>query len=323
MTRSVPPLTSAAQRARLTRGRLPRGSVCSVADLRAAGLTAGEVRAQVAAGRWRRHGRAVVTHTSALDVEERWAVALVNAGPSAVLTSFTALQAVGLRGWERDAVHVLVPARPPRIAVEDIEVVAGYSGRWPPPLDLARERCHARAPALLRAAASFRSTRPAVGIVAAAVTQGVVDARDVVAELDGSTRTRHRSVLQAACHDIQGGAQALSEIDLVQLCRRHGLPPPTLQRVRREPSGRRRYLDASWELPGGVVVGVEVDGAYHLDVRQQAADSVRSNELVLTGTRLLRFPAWFVRTCPGQVAAQLRILLAPLIEPDLPRSASS
>jgi hypothetical protein len=106
--------------------------------------------------------------------------------------------------------------------------------------------------------------------------------------------------------DITMGAQALSEIDFVRLCRRSGLPPPTQQTVRRGPSGQRRYLDADWELPDGRRVVAEVDGAVHLAPRRWFDDQLRQNELVLTGSMVLRFPSVVVRHEPALVIAQLR-----------------
>ena len=113
-------------------------------------------------------------------------------------------------------------------------------------------------------ASSFVSPRPACGILAAAVQQRLTTPGELRVAVTAATRTRHRAALLAALDDIAQGTQALSEIDFVRLCRRHGLPVPTHQAVRVEPSGRRRYLDAEWTLPDGRSAAVEVDGALHL-----------------------------------------------------------
>jgi very-short-patch-repair endonuclease len=110
------------------------------------------------------------------------------------------------------------------------------------------------------------------------------------------------------------GADALSEIDFVRLCRRHGLPAPTQQAVRRQAGGRRRYLDAEWRLADGRRVCAEVDGAVHLVARRWFEDQLRQNEIALTGTTVLRFPSAVVRAEPELVARQLRRALG------LPRS---
>ncbi|MFI5101075.1 MAG: hypothetical protein ACHQE5_11285 [Actinomycetes bacterium] len=101
-------------------------------------------------------------------------------------------------------------------------------------------------------------------MLAAVVQQGLARPEDLERELHGAGRIGHRQLLAAAAADIAGGAQALSEIDFVRLCRRHGLPEPTRQAVRVEASGRRRYLDAEWVRADGVHVVAEVDGAVHL-----------------------------------------------------------
>ena len=98
----------------------------------------------------------------------------------------------------------------------------------------------------------------------------------------------------------------MSEIDFVKLCRRHGLPAPIQQLVRRDSVGRRRYLDASWQRSDGRLVVVEVDGALHLNPTSWAADQLRQNELVLSDALVLRYPSVVVRTEGDLVARQLR-----------------
>jgi hypothetical protein len=113
-------------------------------------------------------------------------------------------------------------------------------------------------------------------------------------------------VLLAGTHDIGQGAHALSEIDFARLCRRHGLPEPCRQAVRRDSNGRRRYLDAKWRRSDGRDVVAEVDGALHLIARRWWDDQLRQNELVLVGDLVLRFPSVVVRCEPLLVIDQLR-----------------
>lgn len=281
-------------------------SVTTWSRLLRAGCTPAYVKAQLAAQRWRRWGYAIVLHNGPLSAKERWYVARVHGGPGALLTAFTAAEAYGLRGWERERVHVL--GKPGTRA----------SARSPVPMrlhrvaDWAQVRRHPRGPvhvlpqALLVAAASFDSPRPACGIVAAAVQQRLVTPARVRAALTQASCTRHRSILLHAVDDIAQGAQALSEIDFVRLCRRHGLPPPDQQLVRREPGGRRRYLDATWRRADGRLVVVEVDGAVHLDQRNWWSDQSRQNKLVLADAVVLRYPSVVIRTQPQLVAAEIR-----------------
>jgi very-short-patch-repair endonuclease len=98
----------------------------------------------------------------------------------------------------------------------------------------------------------------------------------------------------------------LAELDFVDLCRRHHLPEPSRQTVRRDATGRRRYLDAYFEEWH---VHVEIDGGQHLDPRQAWADMKRQNDLWIFGDRVLRFPAWTLRSDPATVMSQVRAAL--------------
>jgi hypothetical protein len=156
------------------------------------------------------------------------------------------------------------------------------------------------------AAGSFAAPRPACGILAAAVQQRLVTVERLRSELDLNPRLRHRRILRAALADIAQGSDALSEIDFARLCRRFGLPAPTQQFVRRERSGRRRYLDATWRRRDGRLVVVEIDGALHLAVDRWWRDQLRQNELAVADALVLRYPSVVVRTEPELVARQLR-----------------
>jgi hypothetical protein len=286
--------------------------VVTRADLASRGIGASAVAANIAAHRWRRSGTAVVLHAGPLTAAERREVALINCGPHSVLTSFTALEVLGLRGWERDEVHVLAPSGTRKPRIDEAAVRLHRTGAWDRVEALRHRRLHRVAPAALIAASSLPSARSASGLIAAAVQQRLVRPAQVSAALDGQLRLRHRRSLQLALADITQGAHALSEIDFLRLCRRFGLPPPAQQAVRTDSTGRRRYLDASWTLPDGTLLAVEVDGALHLSPRRWYADQLRQNELTLSGARILRYPSVVVRTEPELVAAQLRHVLDPL-----------
>jgi hypothetical protein len=273
-------------------------------DLRADGVTRAQLAAEIAAGRWRRAGLAVVTHNGPLSADQRRAVGLVHAGPMAVFTAFTAAEILGLTGWERPEVHLLakIGTRP--------------RGRCPVPFVLhcyrtpirrvAGRRIEQLPDALVRAAGTFAQPGPACGLLAAAVQQRRVDVTQLDDALARATRIRHRRLLLAAVADIGGGSHALSEIDFVRLCRRFGLPEPDRQTLRREPSGRRRYLDATWRRRDGRLVAAEVDGAAHLSAQRWYDDQLRQNEIALADALVLRFPSMLVRTRPEVVTDQLR-----------------
>ena len=279
--------------------------VWAPADLHAAGVTNSVIRANLAADRWQRCGRAIVLHSGALTQHERWRAGLVNAGPRSLLTAFTAAEFAGLSGWERSEIHVLGPPGAAPVSRAYLPVTLHRTALWPVST-LGRYRCHALDGALLRAAASFSSPRSACGILAAAVQQRLIDAKTLQESLASSSRLRHRRILLNAVHDIMGGAQALSEIDFIRLCRRAQLPIPELQQIRCDSLGRRRYLDASWRLPDGRLLVAEVDGALHLSTRRWWDDQLRQNELAVSGAVVLRFPSVVVRSQPELVVAQLR-----------------
>jgi hypothetical protein len=301
-------LTEAAARSFEVRGRhIP--AVADIRNLFRAGLTSDEVRGHIRANRWQRFGRAVVLHNGAPSTAELRQAALIVLGPRAVLTAFTALDEWGLAGWEREAIHVLVPRGARVVRPTDLPLRMHYTGTWAPGTMNEGRRLHRPAHAAVLAAASFARPRPACGILAATVQQRLVRASDLVDAVDRSPRVRHRALLLAAAHDIAQGAEALSEIDFARLCRAAGLPEPTRQVARKDRFGRRRYLDVEWELSDGRRVVVEVDGAMHLIAQRWWGDELRQNELVIGGDVVLRYPSVIVRCEPALVIDQLQRML--------------
>lgn len=276
----------------------------SRAELLRMGCSRRSIDAGLAAGRWQRVGRAIVLHNGAPTRHERWRAAVLNCGPRAVLASFSAAELLGLSGWERDESHVLAPAGVPAPCVRGLPIVMHRTTR---PVDAVHGGySQPIAPALVLAAGGVSCARSACGILAAGVQQRLTTPQDLRRALAGAPRVRHRNTLVHAVDDIAMGAEALSEIDFVRLCRRHGLPAPRLQTVRREPSGRRRYLDAEWIRADGRRVVAEVDGAVHLAPRRWFDDQLRQNEVVLDGALVLRYPSVVVRTEERVVLGQLR-----------------
>jgi hypothetical protein len=112
--------------------------------------------------------------------------------------------------------------------------------------------------------------------------------------------------MRTVLHDIGGGAQALTEVDLGRLCARFGLTLEERQVVRVDGAGRRRYIDARVRAPGGRSVLVEVDGALHLLASTYWDDMQRLNEIVISGERVLRFPSSALYLDELTVGNQLR-----------------
>jgi len=284
--------------------------VASRASLYATGWTEAQVRAQLAARRWQLCGNAVVLHNGPLSRRQRWDAALINTGPRAILTGFTAAEYLGLTGWQRDWIDVLAPAgASPPVAAALLRIRLHRSRRHRATPASGAFRCQALPGALVVAARSFRSSRPACGLFSAAVQQRLATPDSLLAVVNTARCTRHQRALRAALHDIAGGSQALSEIDFARLCHRYRLPTPIRQAIRTDADGRRRFLDASWRRADGRLVVVEVDGALHMTVSNWWADQERQNWLTLGDALILRFPSWAIRHDEQTVVRQLRAAL--------------
>jgi len=295
-----PPL---AERARAQAGCLSRS------QLRAYGVDADAERLRVGSGGWQRVGPCVVLlHGGPVGREARlWAAVLTT--PSAALGAWTALEVHGLRGWERDVVHLVADAgrgrrRAPgtRLSTTTRPAVVRLR-RGLPVHDVPR--------AAVDAAGTCSTVRAAGGLVAAVVQQRLTTADRLRAELSGAGPVRHRAALRSVLEDVAGGAGSLAEVDLAVLCRRAGLSVPLRQAVREDATGRRRYLDAEWRRPDGRRVLLEVDGVGHLEEAQWYDDLLRAAEVSEPGEVVLRLPARALRAEPARVVALLRRHLVP------------
>ena len=274
----------------------------------------GTVRGHLTAGRWRRVCQGILcTHNGQLARKQHLWVAVLVAGPGAVLAGSTALTEAGVRGLRDDAIRVLVPAvrnrtgrlpqlpsDMPQLKVTPTRVlpVAHLQAGRPPRTTAAR--------AAVDAAVWAQTTDGARSILATACQQRRVTPDQVFEVLAVRRALPRRSMIRSTMLDIAGGAHALSEIDFVNLCRRFRLPRPDQQARRTDAAGRVRYLDAHWKR---WKLHVEVDGSHHLDVEQWADDMLRQNQIWISGDRILRFPAAVIRSRPAQVAGQLHAAL--------------
>ncbi len=275
-------------------------------------LTEGTVRGHVRSGRWRSICRGILlTGNGRLTRDQQLWVAVLAAGPGAVLAGVTAAAESGVRGLRPAPLHVLVPATrraartlPRRLPIDMPGVVVHRTSVLPDDhRQLARPPRTTTARALVDAAGWAARDEEAQALLAAGCQQRRVRPEDLSAVLEVLPRAPRRQLIRRAVDDITGGAQALSEIDFVRLCRRHRLPAPKLQERRVDTAGRVRWLDAYWPEWR---LHVEIDGAHHMDVRQWTADMRRQNDIWTSGDRILRFPAWLVRARPDEVADALR-----------------
>ena len=276
------------------------------------GLSDGQVDAQLYARRWRALGPTVIAlHNGPLELTQRWSAAVLACEAPSALAARTAAQAAGLVGWEVDPVHVVIPRGAKMNALVPELALRVHESRRFTQADVHRSRTPPQVPierALVDGAAWSTRARTAAGMLAAGVQQRLTTASRIREELERAGRIRHRRLMHALLVDIEGGAQAVSEIDFLRFCRRHGLPRPALQ-VRADTNGKRRYLDAEFARRDGRVIAVEIDGAAHLIVTTYWHDMRRLNDLVIDGRRVLRFPSAAIHADDADAVAQLRAAL--------------
>ena len=270
-------------------------------------FSAETIRHRLRSKRWQRPHRGVyVTTTGQLTRDQlRW-IALLAAG-EALLAGRTALEVLGLKGFTTDAVHLLLASgrqvrHPPDWAVAHRTTHLPRGDALPqhsPP-------CTAPGRSVVDAAQWAVSDREACTVIAMAFQQARVSLAEILDVLRRMPNARRGGLIARVATDAAGGAHSLAELDFLALSRRAGFPEPKLQAMRRDASGRRRYLDVLYEEYG---VHVEIDGAQHADVRQAWADMKRQNDVWIAGDRVLRFPGWLIREDPREVTTQVRAAL--------------
>ncbi|GIJ70324.1 endonuclease domain-containing protein [Virgisporangium ochraceum] len=274
-------------------------------------LSRSAIEHRLGTGRWRLVHRAVYLTAPVSDLsaaQRRWVAALaVGDGRPAVLGGLSALQVVGLRGFDSYGVHVVIPGRyrdhdpPPFAIVHRVGAVPAdevHLAAAPP--------CTVAGRSVLDVGKWAASERQAAAVVAASFQQRLVTLAEVERAASRQLRARRRSLVLEVARDAAGGAESLPEVEFLRLCRRARLPEPRCQVARSAGGGRRRYLDAYFEDYG---VHVEIDGRHHTEVQSWWADMRRQNDLWIAGDRILRFPSWTVRHHPADVVGQVRAAL--------------
>jgi hypothetical protein len=277
-------------------------------------MTWSQLRHRVGSGRWQRVRPGIfAVHSGALTRGQQLWAAVLTGGDDAVLAGLTAACAGGLRRDAGPRIHILVPAdaRPgqpgPAIlaATAAMPAVAIHRTTRLPDKDiqvgLPRRTTSARS--LVDAAQWATTEDEARAIVAAGCRQRVATPEEIFEVLRRMPRARRRAITLEAIGFAASGAEAVSEINFAKLCRSYGLPRPDRQVLRRDESGRPRYLDARWRRYG---VCAEVDGGVHTDPEVWWNDQFRQNDLWIGKEIVVRFPAWAIRNRPAQVARQLR-----------------
>jgi hypothetical protein len=285
-----------------------QAQVATRAQLRSVGVSDSHLRAELAARRWRElNDQVISTHNGPLTSEQRrWAVGLSALGLWA-MCGLTAVEIGGVRGFETLTVHILVRSGAHVLPVLGVRVLVHESRRFEADDVVIRNAMPATT--LARAAVDAAVWSDDIGlahrIFVAPVQQRLEKPDRMLTKLLNAGRVRHRRVLLALANDLCGGAQALSEVEFLRFCRRHRLPRPKCQH-REDSQGRRRYLDASFELPDGRLVRVEVDGGIHLSLATRWTDTAKDNDAMLDRRLVLRFPSIAIYTDNPRAVAQLR-----------------
>ena len=276
-------------------------------QLQVLGMSKRQIDAQIEGRRWRAlNEHVIVTHNGPLTLSQRlWAVDLSAPGLHA-MAGQTALQMWGVVGFETDTVHLLVPRGGHVLPVADVVVKIHESRRFE-----ADDVVHGRAPQLVRlaratvdAAAWSHDIPTASRILVAPVQQRRLRAPQLRAEIIAATRMPYRRQLLALANDLCGGAEALSEVEFLRFCRRHGLPRPVCQR-RMDSAGRWRYLDATFVRADGSLLRVEIDGGVHLSLAVRWQDTLKDNEANLDRKLVLRFASAAIYADDQQALAQI------------------
>jgi hypothetical protein len=260
---------------------------------------------QIAAERWRLVSDIVIcTTTGALTREQLMWAGVLHAGPGSAIGGLTALERRGLKHWHRDEVTVLLAKShnlEPLLGVRFIETrrpiglyATGALPTW------------RTEPASLLFAGYCRSSRTALGLLAAVVQQQLTTPERLLTEIDRMRPLRWSTRFKTTLGLVTEGSHSLGELRVVRMCMNHGLPIPDRQSPRIDASGRLRYTDAEWRLPSGTVVILEVDGGFHMEVEHWEGEITRERDLVTTGAIVLRCTARELDEESHRVAASLR-----------------
>jgi very-short-patch-repair endonuclease len=269
---------------------------------------------RVRSERWTAWSATVIaTFTGDLNREQHIWLAVLSAGPGALVSHLTAAKAAGLRNWDRDEITVLVPYASDTVTarVDGVRLVRSRRDltelRDP---EVVPPACRIE-PAVLLFAADVRSHRTAQAVVAAAVQQRLTTPDRLLAWIDRLRPLPKAPLLRNALHDIAGGAQSLAEIDVGRLCRRRRLAPPTRQVKRRDAAGRLRFTDCEWRLSGGRILVLEIDGGFHMEVEHWEDDLARQRALSAADRIIVRCTARELRDEGDRVADDLVRLGVP------------
>ncbi|MCA1982797.1 endonuclease domain-containing protein [Nocardioides nematodiphilus] len=283
------------------------------AQLASVGIRRSGVSHRIASERWQLLSATVIaTTTGELTRAQRLWHAVLHAGDGALAGGLTAAEDAGLRNWSRETLTVFVPY------VNDVPAPLPGISFVRSRRDLGAMRATDSAPpairiepAILLFASADRSERTAQGVVAAAVQQQHSTPDALLEWIDWLRPLRRADALRRALQEIAGGAQSVAELDIRRFCRRYGFAMPRRQVKRSDASGRVRYTDCEWDLPGGVVAVLEIDGSFHMEVEHWEDDIARQRALTSPNRLVIRCTARELREDDAGLARDLRRLGVP------------
>ena len=281
-------------------------------QLNAHGVDWDAARNQIAAGRWvERTPRVLSTTTGPLSWDQWLWLAVLHAGPKSMLGSLTAAGRHGLTGWDREHVSVIVDDE---LSFESVDGIDFFRSRRP--FSLLRDPrpgipiCRVE-PAVLLFAGYEATNRAAHAVVAAAVQQRLTTAARMVEWIDQLRPLRRAKPLKTTLSDVAGGAHSGAELAVGSMCLRFGIPLPQRQRSRKDREGRQRWTDCEWDLPDGTTLVLEVDGSFHMEVRQWGDDLKRARRITSRRRIVVRCSAYELRHETEEVAVDLIALGLP------------
>lgn len=294
-----------------------QGGVISRPQLLRLRVSRGQVRANIAARRWRKvRSQAVAIHTGDLTtLGEQWA-AVLEAGPRAALDGASSLIASGLRNFDQESLRISVPKGSRRRRGKGLNI---HQTRRYRASDLMASGVPRTKPAVaaVHGALWAKSNKQAVLILTMAVQQGLTTADRLGVAALRVRRDKRRLLIHATILDLLDGVRSISEHEFAQACRERGIPTPSRQVLRRTKDGRY-FLDVYWEEWGVVV---EIDGIQHGWVQNAVADALRQNDVTLTDALVLRLPLLGLRVAADDFFVQITSALSSRGCPNLDQSA--
>ena len=267
--------------------------VASAAELRAAGLTRGQVTAALRAGRLVAVSRGVYLAADAdpTDLTVRRRLALAVGGPDAALSHGSAAAVWGVKRESGSGpIHVTVPATAPQRRVAGVHVHRSTRhdvttrDRWP----------ISSVPQMLRELALTGTEDDLRYPALAAIQRGLISPESLTDRTGVPRRALARWRMIA--EEAKAGAVSGGEAHYWRLVRASGLPLPVLNAP---VPGLRYRADALWPQYRLIV---EIDGwETHGGRAAFDSDRRRQNDLQLAGYLVLRFPVTEVTSFPERV----------------------